>query len=364
MDPTFGEYPFVYRPRHRLSLHRSARVSALNRRFVNNALPSLSELSNSQDSASSTNKRLRLSQTFPSVLERDTDPDTMSPSVTQTRFVLHAHKPQRAPLKNVSPLMHFINNGSSAVSAGANDNLIVDHILGYAGDYVVPMDRIYAAVMPTPNPATLSPNFRQMYFNFLEEEIMLKNDSNAIQMLHIYIYEPRTSATQGGSDLLGTFGSQVVAGSSSVTAPGGTVSQYTYGVNPYDSTGFCRAYKILKVLRVPLAPGQVHIHKNRMYVKRTVGHSDFGDLPANVVRGLSLCTMLMVNGTPVGSVTGSACLSAVSLLMTVTKNIEFSYYDAQTPGSYVVDSLPAANPTTSISDVNCLTGVLQNFAAV
>lgn len=198
--------------------------------------------------------------------------------------------------------------------------------------------------------APVNPTFNQiaasaLYYSTMELLTTFTNMEMTTSYLDIYEIEPRFHIA-AGSDPATLWES----GLAYEGAASGSID-YVYET-PFKSRTFCLFYKVKKIIKIELSPGQSHKHKATYHVNKRVDGAilEYYD----IMRDMTKFQMYVVSGTPVNDATNNQLVSTSTVAMDVVNRLTYKYVrDAVIRDSYITTT--ALGPITTANVINDVT---------
>lgn len=116
---------------------------------------------------------------------------------------------------------------------------------------------------------------------------------------------------------------------------------------PFKSRLFCLYYKVCKIIKIELSPGQSHKHKATYHINRRVDGSILRTY--DIVRDVTKFQMYVVSGTPINDATDNTLVSTSTVAMDVVNRLSYKYIrDVVIRDSYVSTTALGAITTANV----------------
>lgn len=353
----YRDEPFDYSHVRDLPAYSRAVVRNWSHRYRNALRPRPYE-----SSLSPASKRLRLSSSFFSL---STVPPSSSKkprmssdaAVSSTKVVLHSG---RAPNRSrVSlPVIHRHWNFHHAASSNAND-MNVFQFDGLAATSLVQLFDDVGTESATYPVAANSAPYQSIFVKSSTLDLTFKNDTNVILFLTLYSLVPKRDAVQSANTLYGNVFRQFLSTNTTGTGVG------TPGLSPYDSRDVMNFYRIVKVQKIPMRPGQCHTHKIHYTINKRLNNSIVAlDGDVAYFRDFYSGVLCFVTGSPVADSSGGATFSPTSMIVTGVLSTTIQYIEHSKPVYGITDSNSSTLPSTGNNDMNVTSGLADAFTQI
>lgn len=186
------------------------------------------------------------------------------------------------------------------------------------------------------NAGVTTENDINLYLKTAKLRLHIKNQSNIMSKL--LIYDIVTTST----GYTATIDDPVEAWDFGFNDMGTASQSTTVQTTPFGSPEFRKNFRITKVTRVPLEPGQEHEHVVKKHMNWNVRSTKWANTAAKNVRGLTYFTMLVWYGGLAHdtSAATSVTYAPVRLDYTIRKQYNYAFMNPNKPTYTLTDSIP------------------------
>lgn len=223
-------------------------------------------------------------------------------------------------IKSLTPPQVYVVTAGLRATCISGSQSYVDHTLMTRGD-------VLAYYNNTPNKNYTTP----LYIQTVIQDCMITNLTNTNVTLTIYEVRIRKTTTESPATAL----------TASLSNMGATATtQFAIGLTPFDSSIWCRYYKVLKSYVVELPLGRTHVHKSIYKVNKKVQYSEI-NMSDQYIPGLSHGLLIAHHGMPGESTSVGTPITTApeSLAMVFAERHRFRYVTPVTSGFYAADNL-------------------------
>lgn len=252
----------------------------------------------------------------------------------------------------------FTRNEPSIIpgTAGSQINTLVGALFNVS-DLASMMSTVYTQL-----PSGVSHSTVKMFLKSVYCEVMIQNSTNATCRVQIWNTRPKRDVYKDQAGVTLTPLEAWSQGLKMQTSGGTGTEMNIVGSRPTDSKLFNDYYKVGKVTYIDLAPGQVHYHRMRYKIDRSIANEMLNNSGLYSLKGMQLDTMIVQYGEPMVDNTGvQTTTSNTNLHVIATKTYHFSWMQNNTSISTNTNNLSAVSGTVL---ENLVTGAQATFAAV